>query len=72
MDTCCLGGTVRVRARADLGEAAGFGGRYVDGGDAGDGGDVDDAGWVLRVCGFEEEGFEADGCVEDCFDVEGH
>ena len=72
MDASGLAGAVGKCALAGGRETAGGRGGDVDGLYAGHGGDVDDAGGGGGCCGVEEEGLEADGDVEDGFNVEGH
>ena len=67
-----LGGAVGEGAVAHGGETARCGGGDIRGGDTGHAGDVDDPAGVVRGGGAEEQGFQADGGVEQGFHVQRH
>ena len=69
MDDGGFAGTVAEGAGAGGGEAAFVAGSDVRGGNAADGGDVNDAAGHGGGGAVEEERLEADGHVEDGFDV---
>lgn len=72
VDAGCLARAVAEGSGAGGGETAFVADCDVCGDDAGHAGDVDDS--VGHVCGgaFGQEAVEADGGVEDGFDVESH